>query len=78
MNKRRQKTGKIRLNDGAAAVAGIKAGLKETGDYEHTDPDGISCDTRTVLKNDGVIEAEGSPKELEGSNEYYKLFSKTL
>lgn len=27
---------------------------------------------------DGVIEAEGSPKELEGSNEYYKLFSKTL
>lgn len=31
-----------------------------------------------IVMRDGVIEAEGSPKELEGSNEYYKLFSKTL
>lgn len=31
-----------------------------------------------IVMRDGVVEAEGSPKELEGSNEYYKLFSKTL
>lgn len=55
-----------------------KADMVKLGDYEHTDPDGISYDTRTVLKNDGFIEAEGTPAELESSNEYYKLFSKTL
>ena len=31
-----------------------------------------------IVMRDGVIEAEGSPAELERSNEYYKLFSKTL
>ena len=30
-----------------------KADMVKLGDYEHTDPDGISYDTRTVLKNDG-------------------------
>ena len=31
-----------------------------------------------IVMRDGVIEAEGTPAELESSNEYYKLFSKTL
>lgn len=31
-----------------------------------------------IVMRDGVIEAEGTPAELENSNEYYKLFSKTL
>lgn len=31
-----------------------------------------------IVMRDGVVEAEGSPEELESSNEYYKLFSKTL
>lgn len=30
-----------------------KTDMVKLGDYEHTDPDGISYDTRTVLKNDG-------------------------
>ena len=31
-----------------------------------------------IVMRDGVIEAEGAPAELDSSNEYYKLFSKTL
>lgn len=31
-----------------------------------------------IVMRDGVIEAESTPAELENSNEYYKLFSKTL
>lgn len=31
-----------------------------------------------IVMRDGVIEAEGTPAELESSNEYYRLFSKTL
>ena len=31
-----------------------------------------------IVMRDGVVEAEGTPAELERSNEYYRLFSKTL
>ena len=31
-----------------------------------------------IVMRDGVIKAEGAPAELDSSNEYYKLFSKTL
>lgn len=63
----------------ADELSGVSFGRINISLYpEIADTYGISYDTRTVLKNDGVVEAEGSPKELESSNEYYKLFSKTL
>ena len=31
-----------------------------------------------IVMRDGLVEAEGSPAELEKANEYYKLFSRTL
>ena len=72
--------------DGVTTVDGYRACPSAKATEEFCRQHGIEIDGQAVRQQAERLgqmmelmgEAEGCPKELEGSNEYYKLFSKTL